>query len=398
MLKAHKMEKKSIGKYVAIAAILLVIIAAIGLSGAYKGLGLSFFGANLLSFTPVSTCGTSITNLQCGNQVAGGVVTGLSQVTYTNDFGSFGSTWILTFVLNGAGQYFFGSSSQQLATAINGSTVANNYNLQLTAVQNSQRLVIPYSFSGQYLYTLKSTPIAFNFGWFSQGAGLLTTCYQTNQSASNPTYTVACAGTYATSDLSNVFNAYQSTCQSNSGKAFLLGSGSLGGINGYQLACYGVSSTSAGQIYAAGSPAISENISVIYQNGTSTHKFYLTAQQPENSYNNEIAAQIYGYTVGGLNTYIGTTSPTLIVTSSSAEFINPQSTATINLLNSLSASCYSSAGLNLAGVAFSNYYNPTVFQNCVNQQNQNISVLLSSPLQPTSPFANIKLLGLVASR
>jgi hypothetical protein len=386
----------SSGKNNAMGLLLIVALVAIA-AFAYNG--------GLLSMVPVSNCNTAVSNMNCASET-GGTVTSLSQVTIASNYpGLNGQVWLANFVLNGGGQYLFGSSSSTIAKAINpNATSTNNQNIQITAKLNSQKLVIPYSGSGQQLINLVSEPVNFNFGWFSQGAGLFTICSQTNQTSNNPSYTVGCSGSAANVDMLAALQGYESTCQGGGGNAFLVSSGAatIGGLtlaNAYQVECLMTGQATVGTVYSAGSPMVSENVSVIYTNGTLTHTFYLTSQIPQASYNNELSAQIYGYDVGALNTYIGTTSPSLVSEPSGAIFFLPSiSTASIQSLDSLPSTALQSAGLNFNNVPITGIYSVSAFTSAITQQNTQISNLLSSTLQPTSPFANIQAQGYYASK
>ncbi len=372
---------------------IILILAAIVFSYGYVN--------HLFSISGTASCNAAVTNLQCGQQV-NGVVTSLSQVTLASNYGPLNckSCWLANFVLNGGGQYLFGATAQQIASQFNSSSsVKNNYAINIQAKLNYQKLVIPYTYSGTSLNLLKSEPIVFNFGWFTNGAGLLTSCYQTNQTASNPSYTVGCTGQASNSDYLSVLQAYSNECSSGGGYAFLVASGAatIGGVtmgNAYQIDCLAVTSGTAGLVYSPGSPKISENLSIIYSNSTNTHTFYLTSASPQASYSNQLYAQIWGYSVGSLNTYIGTTSPTLIVEPSGTSLALPNiPISTIESLDTFQISSLQSAGLNFNNVPISNIYNPQPFLSGIGQQNTQVNNLLSSPLQGSSPFANIQILG-----
>jgi len=379
------------GRKIAIGLIIVILLGLLVLSSGH-----------FLSFYNYNQC-TSLSNVYCAPQV-GGAVTSLSQVNVGSNYGNLSGTfWLVNFVLNGQGQYLFGSSAQQIASAINSSyQVKNNQQISINAKLNYQKLLIPYTYSGENLTLLRLEPIDFPFSWFSQGAGLGTSYIQINQTANSNTYIFATSGIYADLDDQNVFNAYISDCSKYGGYTFgQTVSGTMAGVvvtQGYQLWCYGITSAQAAQVYTAGSPMISENVSITYSNGTMSHNFYLSTFQPEQSYKNIALAQIVGYEVGSLNTYIGTTSPVLLILQNGTnEVVPPISITTVQQLDSFNPSWLQPEGISVAGVPFDNIYNLASLNSSLAQQNQLINNLLSKQLQPTSPFYGGKILGYIAS-
>jgi len=358
---------------------------------------------HFLSFYNYNQC-TSLSNVYCAPQV-GGAVTSISQVNVGSNYGNLtGTFWLVNFILNGQGQYLFGSSAQQLASAINSSyQVKSNPQISINAKLNYQKLAIPYTYSGTNLTLLKLEPIDFPFSWFKSGAGLLTSYSQVNQTANSNSYTFAVSGQASDTDEQNIFSAYTSDCSKYSGYTFgHMASGVIAGITviqGYTLSCYGITSGQVAQVFDAGSPIITENISIIYNNGTATHTFYLTNTQPEQSYKNVALAQIVGYEVGSLNTYIGTTSPLLLVLkNNSAEAIQSTSLATIQQIDSFNPSWLQPEGISVAGVPFDNIYNLSSLQSSLSNQNNQINRILSEQLQPTNPFYGGEVLGFTAAQ
>lgn len=382
-------QKAKRNQGIAIVGILLLII---------------FIGLNsnhLLSIIPTSTC-TSIPNVQCGTLV-NGVITSLSQVQVNSNFGPLnGEVWLVDFTLNGAGQYLAGSwTTQQLAQAVSpGSTSTQSGQVSIQATLSNQELVIPYSYSGTDLIQLREENITYPFSWFSSGAGALTTCSQINQTATNPEYTFGCSGASSDTDFANIFSAYSSQCSSNGGYTFLVSSGSavVAGITvsqAYTIACKGVTQTDMGQIFSAGSPRAASKVTVIYSNSTGNYPLTLTDAIPENESNNNLFAQIYGYSVGSLNTYIGTTSPTVLITQQgTSDILNPVSITTIQSLDTFQTSSLSSAGVSISGVAFNNVYSLQPFINGIQQQNTQVQNLIQSTVQPTNPYGSMKVVGL----
>jgi len=370
-------------------AIVIVVILLLGL--------LIFSSGHFLSFYNYNQC-TSLSNVYCAPQV-GGAVTSLSQVSVGSNYGNLSGTfWLVNFILNGQGQYLFSSSSQQIASAINSSyQVKNNQQISINAKLNYQKLAIPYTYSGTDIYMLKIMPIDFPFSWFSQGAGLGTLYAQVNQTANSNSYTFALSGLNSATDEENIFNAYSSECSNYGGYTFAQAySGSYYGttMQGYILSCYGVTSVKVAGVFSAGSPEIAENVSIIYSNGTMSKTFYLTNTQPEQSYGNIALAQIVGYEVGSLNTYIGTTSPLLIgFENGTQEVINPVSLTTIQQLNNFNPAWLQPAGIEIDNVPFNNLYSFSAFQNGINYQNQQVNNLLSEQLQPTNPYYGGTIIG-----
>jgi len=379
------------GRKIAIGLIIVILLGLLVLSSGH-----------FLSFYNYNQC-TSLSNVYCAPQV-GGAVTSLSQVQVGSNYGNLSGTfWLVNFVLNGQGQYLFGSSAQQIASAINSSyQVKNNQQISINAKLNYQKLAIPYTYSGTDLSLLKLEPIDFAFSWFSNGAGLGTLYSQANQTANSNTYIFAVSGPASDTDEQNIFNAYTSECSSYGGYTFgQTASATILGLTAgqaYVLSCYGITSSRVAQVYTAGSPIISENVSIIYSNGTASHTFYLTNTQPEQSYKNIALAQIVGYEVGSLNTYIGTTSPVLLIMQNGTnEVVPPISVATVQQFDSFNPSWLQPEGISVAGVPFDNIYNLASLNSSLAQQNQQINNLLSEQLQPTSPFYGGKVLGFLAA-
>ncbi len=344
---------------------------------------------NLFSLFPATSCGNvSISGVSCSQQI-NGAITSLSQVqTISNYPGLSGTYWLVSFVLNGQGQYLSSFTSSQLAKAINSSyQVSNNQNINIQAKLNSQSLVIPYTASGTYLRLFKLVPIDFKFGWFSNGAGLGTTYSQTNQTNSSNTYSFAVSGIYADFDAEQIFDTYNNYCVSIGGKTFgIQGSGLFGFISGYSLSCYYVGYDQAAQVYSAGSPSLSENISVSYTNSSGTTTLYLTNSRPEYSKGNLVLAQIVGYLTGSINTYIGTTSPMMLIINKTAKVINPVSSTTIQSLSSIPPSDYQPEGISISGVDFPFIYNQQALQQSINYTNNQVNNILKENLQTSNPF------------
>jgi hypothetical protein len=389
---------KNIGLYIVAAIIVLVALGAL-YAGGYLN-GLSFF--NALSIVPISTCSsitnipglTSLTNMSCANQVSGGVLTGLSSLQYSNVSGV-GRATIADYVLNGAGQQILGQyTTGQVTQAINGSKPAINQTVIITGVQNYQRLKLPYTYSGQQLDEFYSQSVTgFNYG-VSLGFQTTTQCSQTNQTSGangNPSYTIGCGGYNAALDMNNYLNGYVTKCQSLNAKTFLVGVATIPGIGtAYQVDCRQAASTSLGAIYTAGSPSIAENLTIIYQNGSTQHTFTLTNTQPESSYNNQVIAQIYGYTPQGLTTFTGTTAPQVIVNQLGTKYIvNPQGTLSYTQIEAFSPTCYQYAGVAPESSIELTIYNPTTFNNCISNQTQLVQSFLKQQLQPANPYSTM---------
>ena len=370
--------------------LILVVIAFLYLASSH----------GLLSIGYQATSCSSVQGVSCASQV-NGAITSLSQVdTASNIDGLTGTFWLVNLILNGEGQSAFSSSAQQIASAVNSSAkVSANYPISIQTQLNYQHLIIPYTYSGTPLYVFNLAPVNFQFGWFSNGAGLLTIYSQTNQTADSNTYSFAVSGTSAATDEQNIFSAYNSECTADGGNTFgqtaSLTAGSSSLIQGYQLSCYRVGKEQLAMIYSAGSPMVAENVSVSYSNQTSSHSFYLTTQKPESSYNNIMLAQIVGYETGALNTFIGTTSPSLLVINSTgtAKAVNYIPSATAQNLASVPSSDFQSEGITVAGVPFNYIYSFNSAQSALSQQNAKVESLINETIQTSDPYYNGQVLG-----
>ncbi|MDE1768110.1 MAG: hypothetical protein KGH62_01960 [Candidatus Micrarchaeota archaeon] len=332
------------------------------------------------------------------SQFVNGTVTGLSQVIIRSNYGPFnGAAWLVNLVVNGGGQGVFGTTSQQVASQFNSSaTVTQNNKISISTSLISQKIAFPYSYSGMSLVQDQIKYIIFPFSWFSNGAGSLTSCSQANQSASNNFYLVTCSGLQANADLSSAFSGYNSQCISASGLTFVNASGTLNIFgfpvaSSYALQCINVTAAPVDQVLYAGSPRVDSNVSVTFNNGTSSRTFFLTTQVPQQSFQNILTAQIYGYSTGALNTYIGSVAPIMLISSSgNAYFVPFQSTQTVQNLNQIPSSCFQSAGLQIGGQPVPYIYNPKPLQSCIVQQNTNINNLQTQSQQIQAPFANMQ--------
>lgn len=370
--------------------LILVVIAFLYLASSH----------GLLSIGYHATSCSSVQGVSCASQV-NGAITSLSQVdTASNIDGLTGTFWLVNLILNGEGQSAFSSSAQQIASAVNSSAkVSTNYPISIQTQLNYQHLIIPYTYSGTPLYVFNLAPVNFQFGWFSDGAGLLTTYNQINQTADSNTYSFAVSGTSAAVDEQNIFSAYNSECTATGGntygQAVSVTAGGISLIQGYQLSCYRVGKEQLAMIYSAGSPMVAENVSVSYTNQTSSHTFYLTTQKPESSYNNIMLAQIVGYETGALNTFIGTTSPSLLVINSTgtAKVVNYIPSATAQNLASVPSSDFQPDGITVAGVPFNYIYSISSAQSALSQQNAKVESLINETIQTSDPYYNGEVLG-----
>jgi hypothetical protein len=388
-------------------SIVIVLVAVLALSISLYSLTNGSF--NFLSFASTSSnCGVSISNVQCAGEV-GGTITSLENVYINSNFGPLnGEVYLVNLALTGAGQYLTGSfnaTASQIAKQINANATSNNQYIQINAKLNSQNLVIPYTyFSGAGLDMQKINPVIFNFSWFSDGAGLLTTCAQIPQSGSftsqySPTYQVSCFGPSSITDYNNVLSAYNGRCVNSGGATFLVSQNktsvfgsSVTWSSAIQVECLSLVSTQVGQVYQSGSPSIAENVSVFYSNSTFTKTLYLSSTVPTSSYDNILLAQIYGYNIGSLNTYIGTEAPTLIVDDGTVYITNYATTQDIQSIDQISSSAYQPAIIGISG-NFNYIYNLNSLQNAVSQQQNNVNAFLQSKLQSDSPYGNIQVVG-----
>ena len=376
--------------------ILIAIIAILGF------IFLSRSNFSSFSIVPTQLCSSvpsSIQGVSCANQV-NGVITSLSQIQINSNFAPLnGEVWLVNFVLNGAGQSLVGTwNSADIAKQFN-SSVQQNQQVGIQASLNSQNLVLPYYFSGYNLEKITIVPVNFTGGFNYKIPIQLDIVNEKFQYPS--TFAMGCSGLDCNSDYQTAFNNFNYNCTSANGKTYLIQNGSataqLYGFSvasAYEIECLQPASQNLGQLFFSASPQIAENISVIYSNNTGNHVMYLTTRNPESMLQNQLYAQIYGYNLGSLNTYIGTTSPTLFVPASSnlqsGTFLLPASTVSVQNLDQISSSCYEPAGVILAGQTLNYIYSTSVLNGCISQQNTNVDNYLSSTIQPQNAFYGMK--------
>lgn len=337
--------------------------------------------------------------------IVNGVVTSISSTQITSNYGPYNyPAYIVNFVLNGAGQSLTGTqtfSSQQVASLFNSSSqVSQNNQISITAKLNSQSLVFPYYYGGVTLQDLSIKTIVFPFSWFSNGAGTLTTCTQTVENSTNNYYAVACTGSYADLDLTQVLAAYNSTCASHFGKVFVNNSeptppnfqGSV--ASGWAYQCLNVTAAPADQVFYASSPNVATNASLTFSNGTLSKTLYLTNLVSQSSYGSVLNAQIYGYTTGALNTYLGTVAPIMLVSPDGSSKLVPYETvADVELMNELSGGCFQGSAAAIGGLPLTYVYAIPTLQTCIGTQNLNINQIESQNLQPTDSYSPMQTIG-----
>lgn len=387
MFQNKRNKKKNIEILISIILILsFVFLATKGFTT------FSISGSNIVG----SSC-TTVGSVYCSSEV-NGVVTSLSQVEVNSSGNPLnGMVYLVSMTLNGAGQSLFGTTSAQLSQTTN-QTVSKNEPISINAKLDSQNLVIPYYNSGTDLYITKYVPVSFNFSWFKNGAGLLTSYSQINQTSSSYNYTFAVSGSSADTDEANIFNAYNNDClqaTNNAGHVFATsGSAIIDGIvinQAFSLSCGYIASSRIANTYFSGSPMLSEKLTILYSNSTATHTFNLTNTVSEQSYKNLLQAQIVSYDIGSLNTFIGTEAPTLLwFNNNKTEFVPFTTTTDIQLLNNVSGSALQSAGISIAGVPVNFLYQLSSFQDAINQQNQNVENFINEKLQSGNAYYNIK--------
>jgi len=309
--------------------------------------------------------------------IVNGTITSLSNVQIKSNFpGLNGQVWLVNFVTNGGGQGLFGTTAQQVASLFGGS--ASPTPIAIGTRLNSQLLAFPYTFSGTYVRQLSISQFIFNYN-YSSSCPLFNSCSQVAESSSHPYYVLSSS---SNAWFQSAIQGYYNTCTQQGGKMFVNLS-----VVGFQ--CINVTSTNIYTVYQSGSPGVYTNLSVTFNNGTIPKTLYLSTITPQASYQNILSTQIYGYQVGGLNTYIGTTSPTMLVNPSSGNgpfFIQPQTTLSINQLNQISSSCFQPYAVPSQTVTV---YTLSTLQGCITQQNNNVQGLAQNFIQPTSPFAHM---------
>lgn len=376
-----------------------LLIALIAIFGIY----LVLFGHTpLFSLSGNSTaCGLGS---YCQPPLVGGAITGISYLNFSSNYAPLnGPAYLVSETLDGAGQFVFGQTISNIVNSIDKSTNSSyktnsTNNINITMQLNSQQLVVPYyTYSGQKLIYTSLYNRTFNFGWFSNGAGLLTYYSQVNQTNKTPTYTFAVWGSSSTTDIINVFNAYSNQCKSLDGTPVLVaqGSTSIAGIPSgqvaYQLGCKYVGQTNLGEILTAGSPTLNNNMTITYNNGTTSHSFILTSTVSESQYQNIELAQVIGYANSGKNTMLGTESPIAFVNLlGNIEFLPYETTQAIQQINSPNG-CYQSEPITINGQATTGLIDSlSAMENCVKNQDTNVTDFLQENLQPNSPWAGIK--------
>lgn len=376
-----------------IAPVLILVAIVVALIYFYGG---NTFASGYLE----STNGCS--NCQSASQIVGGVITSIQNVQFLSNYaGLNGQAYLVTFVINGAGQALKGTQNQ-IAKGINSSydtysnnPVSINYNL------NSEQIEVPYSYSGYHLYQWGYTPI--KTGWVAPSCPFGLVCSNSYPSGSNYNTTIG-AGVY-TGSIPEAFieqevQSYVSSC-SGSGAinpiVVMTGQGTASGLiassEAISLMCIAPVQSSIATVYNPSSYNININASVTFSNGTTPETIYLNSQQPSGYYDNILYAQIYGYTNSGKN--IITNFPTVVVFSNDTEkVVNPFSAA-----SGLSAStAYSGAFLStweqnplqLQGVTIYSVFSWASITSGIQSSNQNLNNYLYLE-QNTSASSQMKI-------
>lgn len=353
---------------------------------------------SLLNFSGNSAC-NNIFQLKCASQI-GGIVTSISKISINSNFPLFSApVYLINFVLNGAGQRLIGTySPQSIAKAFNKKT-NETQSISITSQINKQNLVFSYYNSGTTLYNTYLHSINNNYNYnFNKGyGGILTTC---SQGYSNNIYSFACSNNHdGQIDDQLMINGFKNSCKSYNSNAKVYGieisksSFWSGTIQGLALSCYSISKNNLGNIYISSKAHINESISIIYKNGNIINKFKLTNANPQQTIANKIMAQIYGYTNTGINQFIGTGKAPLIIVKQSGQMnlIQPTSITSIENLNRLPTSCYTSANIQINSAPVYNVFNLNKLKACIIQQNIQINNLVARKIQVNSPFYNLKI-------
>ncbi|MDE1768762.1 MAG: hypothetical protein KGH62_05345, partial [Candidatus Micrarchaeota archaeon] len=154
--------------------------------------------------------------------------------------------------------------------------------------------------------------------------------------------------------------------------------------------------TGVGELLTAGSPSLNVNVTVIFTKGATQYPLMLSSQNPQQYLNNLLDAQIYGYLPGALNTYLGTSSPSVLQLFNNKGYqvipaTSPSSIQSISMLGV--AGTFPVAWTQSAGVAPSGItlpiYTYGILQTGITQQNQAVSGVLTQTIAPGSAFSGI---------
>ena len=374
---------------VSIIAIAILVAAAIFL-----------INGNLLSISG-SLGGCS--NCNSVGQISGGVITSIQNVQFLSNYaGLNGAVYLVTFVINGAGQALQGTQTT-LAQGIN-STYATHSNNQVSINYklNSEQIEIPYTYSGYRLYQWGYTPI--QTGWVAPSCAFGIVCSNEYPSGSNYNTTIA-AGVYVgsipESYLAGEVASYAQACASSGALnpiVVMTGQGTISGIiassEAVSLMCIAPVQSKVATVYNPGAYSMLINASVTFTNGTTTQTLYLNSQQPSAYYANTLYAQIYGYTSSGRN--IITSFPTVVVfNNDTSKVVNPFSvgsglTASASTYTGTFPSGWLQTPLVLQGVTVSNVYAWSPVDSGILESNQNLNNYLYVE-QNTSPTAQMQI-------
>lgn len=374
--------------FISVVAIAALVVIAVMLS---TGQQLSFAGVS-------SGCN----NCQSAGQIVGGVITGIQNVQFLSNYGNLnGAAYLVTFVINGAGQALQGTQTQ-LAQSINSSySTHTNNQVSINYKLNSEQIEVPYTYSGYHLFQWGYTPLS--TGWTNSSCPFGIVCSNSYPSGDNYNTTIA-AGVYVGSVpegyIAQEVSSYAAAC-ANSGASnpvvVMTGQGTISGLiassEAVSLMCISPVQSKVATIYNPGAYNININASITFSNGTIT-TMYLSSQHPSTYYDNILYAQIYGYENSGRN--IITSFPTVVVfNNKTAKVVNPFSTAT-----GLGASATTYTGafpsewiqtpLVLQGVTISNVYAWTPITSGIQSNNQALNNYLYVE-QNTSPTAQMQI-------
>lgn len=373
---------------ISIAAIAVLVAIAIWISA---GKTLSFAGSN------------GCNNCQSVGQIVGGVTTSVQNVHFLSNYASLnGAAYLVTFVINGAGQALQGTQAQ-LAQGINSSYATHSNNqVSINYKLNSEQIEVPYTYSGYHLYQWGYTPI--NTGWTNSSCPFGLVCSNSYPSGDNYNTTIA-AGVYVGSIpeafIAQEVSLYANACASSGASnpiVVMTGQGTISGLiassEAVSLMCVAPVQSSVATVYNPGAYKLLINASITFTNSTTTATVYLNSQQPSAYYDSTLYAQIYGYESSGRN--IITSFPTVVVFSNgTAKVVNPFSTgsglgASATTYTGTFPSGWLQTPLVLQGVTISNIYAWTPITSGIQSNNQALNNYLYVE-QNTSPTAQMQI-------
>jgi hypothetical protein len=355
---------------------------------------------NTLSFINTASCN----NCQSVGQIVGGIITSIQNVQFLSNYASLnGAAYLVTFVINGAGQALQGTQAQ-LAQGINSSYATHSNNqVSINYKLNSEQIEVPYTYSGYHLYQWGYTPI--NTGWTNSSCPFGLVCSNSYPSGDNYNTTIA-AGVYVGSIpeafIAQEVSSYANACASSGASnpiVVMTGQGTISGLiassEAVSLMCVAPVQSSVATVYNPGAYKLLINASITFTNSTTTATVYLNSQQPSAYYDSTLYAQIYGYTSSGRN--IITSFPTVVVFTNGTDKVVNTFDAGALLSSTVSYTGAFPSGwiagqnpLELQGVRITNVYSWQALTGAIQQSNQDLNNYLYAP-QATSSASGMKI-------